>query len=164
MDNTLGEYSGCMVTKCLQRASFGFLCLTLAACVPLAQAQESPSQKPITVTVNGKLIETPLVSPMMVNGRVLVPLRGVLEEFDVEIEWMAEEKIVVARGHGRTVTVPVGGTHGFVNDQPVPLDVSARIVNGRTLVPLRFIAEGLTAYVRWDAAKRTVSVTSRIAD
>jgi hypothetical protein len=153
-----------MVAKYIQTALFGFLFLALAAFVPLVRAQGTPSQRPISVTVNGKLVTTPLVAPMMVDGRVLVPLRGVLEEFDVEIEWRAEEKTVVARGHGRTVTVPVGGTHGFVNGQPVPLDVSARIVNGRTLVPLRFIAEGLTAYVRWDEPNRTVIVTSRIAD
>jgi hypothetical protein len=148
----------------MQHAIAGLLCASAATAVFAQEVtiQARPIKSPITINVNGNKIETPLVAPILVDGRVMVPLRGVLQEFDVEIEWFAKEKVVVARGNGRAVTLPIGMKYGIVKDMVMPLEVPARIVNGRTLVPLRFVAEALNAYVMWHEADRTVVITSRI--
>ncbi|MGQ9532394.1 MAG: ABC transporter substrate-binding protein, partial [Desulfotomaculales bacterium] len=59
-----------------------------------------------------------------------------------------------------TVRLTIGSNVAYVNDRPVTLDVPARIVRGRTLVPLRFVSEALGAQVAWDAAARLVSVVT----
>ena len=48
----------------------------------------------------------------------------------------------------------------FVNGQEVVADVSPQIINGRVMVPARFIAEPLGATVIWDAVTRSVHITS----
>ena len=48
----------------------------------------------------------------------------------------------------------------FVNGQEVVADVSPQIINGRVMVPARFIAEPLGATVTWDAVTRSVHITS----
>jgi hypothetical protein len=40
----------------------------------------------------------------------------------------------------------------------VALDVAAIIVNSRTLLPLRFVAENLGCVVTWDPVGRTVTI------
>lgn len=56
---------------------------------------------------------------------------------------------VVVDGEGTKVVLDVGSTTAYVNDQVVILDVAPVIVNGRTLVPIRFIAESLGATVTY---------------
>lgn len=141
------------------------LLLALGAAIGAAQKVEihrRPIETAIKININGKLVETPLVTPLLMDGRVMVPLRGVLQEFDANIEWYPNQKIVVARRAGRSVTLPVGRNYAFVGDKFVDLAVPAQIMNGRTLVPLRFVAEALNAYVFYDATARTVVITSRI--
>lgn len=131
----------------------------------IAQEEEmrpTMPKRPIRINVNGSRIETPLVNPTLIDGRVMVPLRGVLQEFDAKIEWFPVQKVVVAKGHGRSVTLPLGAQYAIVGDKVVALEVPARIQNGRTLVPLRFVAEALNAYVVWEESERTVVITSRI--
>lgn len=51
--------------------------------------------------------------------------------------------------------------HILINNQELTPEVSPRIVNGRVLVPLRFIAEALNADVGWDESTRTVAISTK---
>ncbi len=141
--------------------------MILAGATVVAFGQEvkiesTPPKSAIKINVNGSQIETPLTNAVMRDGRVLVPLRGILQEFDAEIDWMPQQKVVIARRMGVTLTLGIGQMYGIVDNRMLPLDVPAMIVNGRTLVPLRYVAEALNAYVMWDEANRTVVITSRL--
>ncbi|MFZ3171978.1 MAG: copper amine oxidase N-terminal domain-containing protein [Carboxydocellales bacterium] len=48
----------------------------------------------------------------------------------------------------------------FVDGKELKPDVPPQVINGRTLVPARALAEALGAKVEWDAAKNAVVVTS----
>lgn len=66
-----------------------------------------------------------------------------------------------------SVSAPWGAYRGYpvvqvvVDGREVKFDVPAHIAEGRTLVPLRFVAEALGANVNWDESKHVVSVTTR---
>jgi uncharacterized cupredoxin-like copper-binding protein len=119
------------------------------------------AQDRIYINVNGVLIEHDIVEPQILDGRVMVPLRGVLERLGVVVEWDNQAKLVIARRGPTRITLGINETFGTVNNEIVRLDAPARLVNGRTMVPLRYLAEGLGAYVFWDAAERTVVMTTR---
>lgn len=121
----------------------------------------APAEGEIKINVNGQRVFTHLAPPQMIDGRVLVPIRGVLEKLGVKVEWHAEERVVVAIKDDRAITLGIGAKYGTVGDKFVPLDVPARIVNGRTMVPLRYVAEAADAYVMWDAERSTVVITTR---
>lgn len=113
---------------------------------------------PIRVTVNGEQVDFSRAEPTMVSGRVLVPMRSVFNQLGVALVWDAPSRSVTARLGERTVVLPLNSTNALVNGQEVPLDVPARIHNGRTMVPLRFLAESLQASVRWIPASRIVQI------
>lgn len=98
--------------------------------------------------------------PTIMNGRTMLPLRAVFEALEVEVSWDDATRTVTVVKGDTTVKLTVGEATAYVNDSPVTLDQAASIVDGRTLVPLRFASEsmGLTCY--WDAESRTVSLAS----
>lgn len=113
-----------------------------------------------TVSLDGRpvFLDTP---PVIEDGRVLVPMRGIFEELGATVTYEAEARAVKARSaDGRTVLLPLGGTTAFIEGRTVRLETPARVEAGRTLVPLRFLAEALGAQVAWNAARREVAITS----
>jgi predicted secreted protein len=99
-------------------------------------------------------------APVIEQGRVLVPLRAVSEALGATVEWNGTTRTVIIVKAPRTVHLTIGLKTAYHDAFPVSLDVPPRIVNGRTLVPLRFLSEALGAGVSWDGNTRTVTVTS----
>lgn len=97
------------------------------------------------------------VSPEIVQGRVLVPMRALFEAVDADVQWNGETRTVTARKDDVEIVLVVGG-QGYRNGEPVDLDIPAVIKNGRTLVPLRFVSEALDCEVDWDPTAGTVYV------
>lgn len=57
------------------------------------------------------------------------------------------------------INMQIGSKTAYVNGSPISLDVPPQIINGRTLVPIRFVSENLGADVGWDNDTRTVTIT-----
>ena len=117
------------------------------------------SSEPIDVVLNERRIRFPDVKPTLVNDRVYVPLRGVLEKMGADVRWQAGSRSVIARQGSREVRLPVGGP-ARVNGRRVALDAPALLIGGRTMVPLRFMAEAFGADVSWKEDERQVSIYS----
>lgn len=93
------------------------------------------------------------IGPVEVSGRVLVPLRGVLEQAGATVEWSEQARAIRARRGSRLVELAVGESRALVNGEAVRLDVPPMIMRGTTMVPLRFVAEALGASVRESAGR-----------
>jgi hypothetical protein len=113
----------------------------------------------ISVTVDGHEL-TFDQPPLMQDGRVLVPLRGIFEALGAEVQWEAASRTVRARSQKSQMVLPLGSRTATVNGRAVDLDVPASVVGGRTVVPLRFVAEALGAQVLWEGAARKVIIAS----
>ncbi|WP_134702433.1 copper amine oxidase N-terminal domain-containing protein [Ammoniphilus sp. YIM 78166] len=98
--------------------------------------------------------------PMMVQNRTLVPLRGIFEALGAEVQWQAETETVIATKGELMITLRKGAKEALVNDQWVPLDVAAQPVNGRMMVPARFVSEAMGARVEWDSKALLVKITA----
>jgi hypothetical protein len=118
----------------------------------------------IRINVNGREVIPDRAAPVMIEGRVLVPVRGVLEHLGARIDWFPQHKVVSATRGERTITLGIGDDYGTVNGRVVPLAVPAQIRRGRTMVPLRYLSEALGAYVVWDESRRVVVITTRVED
>lgn len=101
------------------------------------------------------------VEPMIDQGRTLVPLRGILEAVGAQVAWHELTKTVTAQKDGTRIELQIGSVVARVNDKTVILDVPARVVDGRTLVPLRFVGESLGLKVDWNPATRTAALTTK---
>lgn len=114
----------------------------------------------IIITVDRAQVRTD-VPPINVQGRTLVPVRGVFNAFDAEIQWFHIEKRAYIRRDNQVIWLRIGENRAQVNDDIVPLAVPAMIYRGRTTAPLRFIAEALGATVNWDPQTQTITIITR---
>ncbi len=114
----------------------------------------------IQLTVDGRLIYTD-VPPVLVDGRVLVPVRNIFDALGGSVVWDSVNDQVYGSKGADKIWLTIGNTTAYNgNHQPMTLDVPAQIINGRTMVPLRFIAESLGCQVNWDATNMVVSIES----
>jgi len=125
---------------------------------------ENGTPQEITVTLNG----TPLVfdvAPIIIDGRTLVPMRAIYEALNFEVEWIEETQTINAVKNDSSIRIEmqIGNSQMRIRNVPSPsdieLDVPPRIINGRTLVPLRAISTAIGANVDWEEATRTVTIT-----
>jgi hypothetical protein len=117
-----------------------------------------PAAADIGVEVNGRPVAFGAVSPQRVNGRVLIPLRAVVEALGAEVQWNAATQTVRGSKGEREFSLPIGSRSARVNGSTVSLDVPAQMIAGTTMVPLRFVAEALGAEVEWNAAAQRVVI------
>ncbi len=112
----------------------------------------------LAVNVNGDQIAFLGQGPVENDGRVLVPLRGVLEKLGAYVSYDSARREVHAVRSETEIVLPIGGSTAQVNGSPVALDAPARLLNGSTMVPLRFVAEALGANVNYEPSTRTVAI------
>jgi len=136
------------------RIKFGMLALGVISSA-LASAQDN-----IQVIVNGTPVVFRNQQPVMSGDRVLIPLRGVLQEMGAIVDWNPEGQVVTAHKGHTTVRLQIDQKTASVDGQPVQMDVPAQILNNSTLVPLRFVSESLGADVHWNSNNYTVMINS----
>ena len=121
------------------------------------------------VQLNGQIIDFSdengnKVEAQIINSRTMVPLRKIFELLKCNIEWQDVTKTVVANNGSKEITIQIGNNEAKVFDvksqkaSTIKLDSPATIVEGRTLVPLRFISESLEKEVAWDNANSTAII------
>lgn len=101
------------------------------------------------------------VPPVIENGRTLVPLRAIFEALGAEISWNDATQTVLAQKSGTQVVLTIGNPQAYKNNTSVLLDVPPKIIQGRTMVPLRFVSEAMGADVKWDGVTGTILITSQ---
>lgn len=98
------------------------------------------------------------VQPINVNGRILVPLRGVFESLGAQVSWNPSFKTITAIKNNTTLTMQIGSKSAVVNGETKYLDQPPQIKNGRTLIPLRFVSEAFGASVSWNQSIMLASI------
>lgn len=99
------------------------------------------------------------VPPFIENGRTLVPFRFIGEALGAKVDWIPAEKKAIYELENVKVEVIIGSNVAYVNGKPITLEVPAKISNGRTFVPLRFVSEALGASVIWEAQTKRIIIT-----
>jgi ribosomal protein S19 len=107
--------------------------------------------------VNGKNYTLEAV-PQINSGRTMVPLRFIGESFGATFEYDATTKKISIQFNNSAIQMWIGKETAVVNGKEVQLDVAPYILNGRTLVPIRFISEVFGADVVWNPQTKTVLI------
>lgn len=113
----------------------------------------------ITVMVNGIAVKFPDQKPVVQNERTLVPVRFVAEALGHKVSWDSDTNSVNI--DGGKIVLYIGTTKAEINGKNVTLDVASTIINNRTMVPLRVVAETLDCSVDWIAETKTVLVNAK---
>ena len=140
------------------------VCIISITLLCSAFSVNSSAGQDINVLMNG----TPVafdVPPQNIGGRVMVPFRAIGESIGALVDWNADTQSVWMYSGGQYIGLTIGETTVRIGKMGGPeisidLDVAPQIVGGRTLVPVRAVAEGLKADVKWDAPSNTVIITT----
>lgn len=89
------------------------------------------------------------VQPEIMNDRVMVPFRNVFAAFGAEIDWDETTSTATALKDAVIIKITQDGENAYINEVPTKLDAPATIIDGRFLVPLRFVSEAFGALVYW---------------
>ncbi len=126
----------------------------------LGAAAATASAQVVSVQVNNRPVTFIGTAPVQQKGAVLVPLRGVFEALGASVNYNPTSKSITATKGASSFSLTVGSTTAIVNGSAEILSQPAEVVNGATLVPLRFVAEALGAYVQWQPATLTVQIVT----
>ncbi len=104
------------------------------------------------------------VPPQIIEGRTLLPIRWVAEPLGATVGWDGVEKKVTVTLKSTTIELWIGKNIARVNGVDTPIDpnnpkVVPMIISGRTMLPVRFVAENLGCQVDWDSNTKTVTIT-----
>lgn len=109
------------------------------------------------VWVNGEAVT--VKKPFAVNGTTLVPLRVITTSFGAEPTWIAETQTIVLHYDGKSIELTSGGKQALVDGAAQELPVAPQIVDGTTMVPLRFILENFGANVNYNNETGDITIT-----
>ena len=126
--------------------------LTTAALSPAAQAAQAPR-----LVVNGSSLGTDAMATVVQNT-TYVSLRAVSTALAPEAAVTWEQGSAMVRASGLTITATPGASQIYVNGSTVSVPLGVKLQNGRTLVPVRALADAFGAQVEWNAASNTVTV------
>ena len=98
------------------------------------------------------------VEPFLENNRTLVPLRAVFTELGFDVKWDDITNTATVTSGNRILKIRPNETFATINGAKKTLEVPAKLVNDRIMVPVRFISEAFGNIVFWDSDNKTVII------
>lgn len=151
--------------KMISRSAALVLAFTMSlSCMAVSGSADTGT---VGVRVNGYLVDFPDQPPYInADGRTLIPVRFVAEELGAAVTWDNATRTATIEKNGVTIKLPINSktmtvTSGGVT-KTVTMDTEAVLTGGRTMVPIRYVAEALGAYVDYADAFRVVGIFSDV--
>lgn len=126
-------------------------------------ARQTPT--PAHIVVNGKPVATdqpPVFYKSEItlsNVQILVPMRFVAEALGADVRWDQAARTAIIRRGESDIRLRAGSERQSVNGRIVRTHVPVRVLNGRTMVPIRFVSEALGGTVDWNGRTRSVEIS-----
>lgn len=122
-----------------------------------SMAKIAYASEPIKILFYGNQLN--LSTPAVIdNGTTLVPLRNVFEAFNADVKWDSNNKTITAEKEGKSIWLKINSKVALINGKEAKLYLAPKIIDGNTLVPLRFVSESFDSVVGWDSLTRTITI------
>jgi len=118
----------------------------------------SASGSAIQVTLDGRPISLD-VPPQVIDGRTMVPMRAIFESLGALVTWDSSSQTVTAiTSTGKIIRLTVGSRTIYIDNVANIIDAPAQIVDGRTMVSMRLVAQAMGLDVEWVPSTRSVTI------
>jgi lysophospholipase L1-like esterase len=111
------------------------------------------------IYVNG-IYQTFDQNPVYINGRTLVHVRGVFDDLGATVSWDSKTNSVIIKKGTDVIKLELNSNKAYKNGVLFNIDASAKVINNRTMIPLRFISESNGAKVKWDAGTGNIFIAN----
>ncbi len=98
------------------------------------------------------------IAPIVQGGRTLVPIRAIIEAMGGTVNWDEETQTALLEYNSDIIALTIVSTTAYLNDKVNTLDVAPVVINDRTMLPIRFIAESFKFDVDWIEETQTVTI------
>lgn len=140
----------------IQVITIALLILSLGFIMPTLTTYAADT---VTVTIDG-VKQTYNPQPQILNGRVMLPLRAVCESLGIEVTYNQETHVARMQKGDTLIIHQIGTDKISINGKQQSFDTASTVIDSRTLVPIRMLAEAIEADVQWIAATNTAAITT----
>lgn len=144
--------------------------MSLTACAETSSKVVSTNETLILLQINNpnmyangiekEIDEGRGTTPIIDEGRTLVPIRSIIEECGGTVEWNENTKTVTLNYKDDEIKLIINSTTTYLNGTASTLDVAPQVINGRTMLPIRFVAEGFKFEVFWNGENSVITITN----
>lgn len=114
----------------------------------------------VTVSVDNETVVFEDQNPVIIEGHTLVPIRAVFEKAGAKVDWNQDTQTATITKDTYTVTIKYGDSFMYKNGQAIALEQAADVINNRTMIPVRAIAEAMDFSVTWDGHHSLILVST----
>lgn len=114
-----------------------------------------------TMQVNEKALEIDpgrSTTPAILNGRALVPIRAIIEAMGGTVGWENATQKITLEANGHKVEMQLGEMEINADGNKLEIDVAPTTLNGRTMLPVRFVAENIGCEIEWIGSTQQIVI------
>ena len=118
----------------------------------------SYTNEPIILYIDNQQVVTTVMPPIQFNGAVVVPAREVFSNTGATVEWRPTEQSVYVHNETSLIVLKINSHEAWVQGETKYLDMPAKLINDKVMIPIRFISEALGYQVDWFQSERTIHI------
>lgn len=136
------------------------ICAAMLCITSALQLSVSAENDIVSVMVDNSPVEFEDQTPVIIEGHTLVPIRAVFEKAGATVNWDQETQTATISKDKYVVTIKYGDSFMYKNGVAVALEQPADVINNRTMIPVRAIAEAMDFAVTWDGHHSLILVAT----
>lgn len=113
----------------------------------------------MTINGNNQSIDEDGTAPVVIDDRTLLPVRAFVEGIGGKVDWNENSQTATLSYNSDEIRITIGSKTAYLNNAACTIDVTPVIINNRTMLPIRFIAESFGYTVLWTEETQTISIT-----
>ncbi len=124
-------------------------------------ADHNYNAEEVFVAIDGNKLTNLTMPPIILNGYTLVPAREVFEGIGADVEWKKDLEQVYVKYSNTIVVIPIDSTKAYINGESATMQTKAKIINNKTMIPLRFVTTALGFEIEWDKTTRVANIVTK---
>lgn len=112
----------------------------------------------VFVAVDGDILEDLDMPPIILNDYTLVPAREVFEAVGADVDWNKDTEQVYVKYDSNLLVIPIDSENAYINGVSSKMQTAAKIINNKTMIPLRFVSTSVGFGVGWNDATRVANI------
>lgn len=117
----------------------------------------------LEIILDGENVTT-LATPIIKDGRTLIPIRSILEKMGAKVDWDGDTRTIIVSKDNKVVTLKVDSRLVKYRDGKeiyALSDVAPVLVGDDSYAPLRLITNAIGVDIQWDGPTNTVKIDSQ---
>jgi len=119
------------------------------------------NEKKVVLKINGQELSNLTMPPIILDNYTVVPAREVFEAVGAKVDWDKNTYKVIVNYADKKVVLKIGDINASVNGVSQKMSIPAKIINNKTMIPLRFVSESVGIDVSWEPSSRVISINNK---